>query len=184
MTGLVDLDSIRAAIVKGLKEHLKIPVVRSNQTGEPPAYPYLSYTIVNLMNANNGTWGEYEDGKDRNPTTQTWSITVQSDNASEAMELTIKAHDWLDRVGTVYLNDNGVIAQSLTSISNRDNMITIEYEYRHGFDVVFWLLNEVQSTTKETGYIDEAVINNVPYTREYDVDELNMLLEQRLDGVV
>jgi hypothetical protein len=84
----------------------------------------------------------------------------------------------------VYLNDNGVIAQSLTSISNRDNMITIEYEYRHGFDVVFWLLNEVQSTTKETGYIDEAVINNVPYTREYDVDELNMLLEQRLDGVV
>jgi len=63
-------------------------------------------------------------------------------------------------------------------------MITIEYEYRHGFDVVFWLLNEVQSTTKETGYIDEAVINNVPYTREYDVDELNMLLEQRLDGVV
>ena len=100
------------------------------------------------------------------------------------MELSIKAHDWLDRVGTVYLNDNGVIAQSLTSISNRDNMITIEYEYRHGFDVVFWLLNEVQSTTKETGYIDEAVINNVPYTREYDVDELNMLLEQRLDGVV
>ena len=100
------------------------------------------------------------------------------------MELAIKAHDWLDRVGTVYLNDNGVIAQSLTSISNRDNMITIEYEYRHGFDVVFWLLNEVQSTTKETGYIDEAVINNVPYTREYDVDELNMLLEQRLDGVV
>ena len=84
----------------------------------------------------------------------------------------------------MYLNDNGVIAQSLTSISNRDNMITIEYEYRHGFDVVFWLLNEVQSTTKETGYIDEAVINNVPYTREYDVDELNMLLEQRLDGVV
>lgn len=184
MISLIDLDAIRTTIVKGLKGYLKIPVIRLNQTGEPPAYPYLSYTITNLINENKGTWGEYEDGKNRKPATQTWSITVQSDNASEAMELTVKAHDWLDRVGLVYLNDNGIIVESLSNVSNRDNMITIEYEYRHGFDVVFWLLNEVQSITEETGYIEEAAINNIPYTREYEVDELNMLLEQRLDGVV
>ena len=94
MISLIDLDAIRTTIVKGLKEYLKIPVIRSNQTGEPPAYPYLSYTITNLLNENKGTWGEYEDGKNRKPATQTWSITVQSDNAGEAMELAIKAHDW------------------------------------------------------------------------------------------
>ncbi len=168
---MIDLDAIRTTIVKGLIEYLKIPVIRSNQTGEPPAYPYLSYTITNLLNENKGTWGEYEDGKNRKPITQPWSITVQSDNASEAMELTVKAHDWLDRVGLVYLNDNGIIVESLSNVSNRDNMITIEYEYRHGFDVVFWLLNEVPAVTEATGYIEEAVINDVLYSRENENKE-------------
>lgn len=181
---MIDLDTIRAAIVKGLRSYLDIPVIRSNQTGDPPSYPYLSYSIMNLTSANNGTWGKYDDGKDRKPITQTWSLTVQSDNALEATSLTMKAHEWLDHVGTVCLNDSGVIVQSLSDISNRDNMITIEYEYRNGFDVVFWLLNSVENPIGESGYIDEVTINDVPYKKQYDIDELNALLEKRLDGVM
>lgn len=158
---MINLDAIRTTIVKGLKEYLKIPVIRSNQTGEPPSYPYLSYTITNLLHENKGTWGQYGDGKDRKPVTQTWSITVQSDNASEAMRLVTKAYDWFDHVGIVYLNDNGIIVESLSDISNRDNMITIEYEYRHGFDVVFWFLSETESTTQSTGYIETAEFERV-----------------------
>jgi len=158
---LIDLNGIRETVVKGLKNYLSIPVVRSNQTGKPPRYPYLSYTITSLLSENNGTWGKYEDGKDRKPALQTWSITVQSDDSAEAMELAIKARDWLEHTGTVYLNDNHVIVQSLSGISNRDNLLTIEYEYRNGFDVVFWFLSETDGTEETAEYIETAEIKRV-----------------------
>ncbi len=180
---MIDLDAIRTVLVKGLKEYLKIPVIRSNQTGNPPPYPYLSYTITNLASENRGTWGEYEDGKDRKPITQTWSLTVQSDNANEAMQLTMKAHEWLDRAGTVYLYDNHVIVQSVGNISNRDNLITIEHEYRNGFDFVLWLLSESGEEKVGSSTIENVELqsSNIPY--QYDSDDYwNEKLEMRLDG--
>lgn len=167
---MIDFDAIRKTVVKGLKDYLNISVIRSNQTGELPSYPYLSYTITTPLSANNGTWGKYEDGTDRKPVTQTWSLTVQSDDMREAMELTIKAHEWFDHVGRAYLNDNDVIVQSITGVSNRDNMLTIEYEYRNGFDVVFWMLNEVENVTEATGTIETVVLQraDVPHETEGD----------------
>ena len=143
---MINTENIRGVVVRGLKDALKIPVIRSNQTGIPPDYPYLSYTITTLSSGNNGTWGEYEDGIDRKPVTQTWSITVQSDNCGESMRLCNQARDWLDRTGRLYLNDRGVIVQSVGDITNRDNLITISYEYRNGFDVVFWTMDEAANT--------------------------------------
>lgn len=182
---MIDFDAIRKTVVKGLKDYLNIPVIRSNQAGEVPPYPYLSYTITTALSANNGTWGKYEDGIDRKPVTQTWSLTVQSDDMREAMELTIKAHEWLEHVGRAYLNDNGVIVQSITGISNRDNMLTVEYEYRNGFDMVLWLLSEAEDTVTVTGYVEgvefEGREHPVEPTDEY---ELNLALERRLDGEV
>lgn len=180
---MIDLDAIRLTVVKGLRDYLGIPVIRSNQTGEPPNYPYLSYTIINPARDNGGTWGKYDDGKDRKPITQTWSVTVQSDNASEALENIMKARDWLDHIGTVCLNDNRIIVQSLTGISNRDNMIMIEYEYRNGFDVVFWLLNETDNVDSETGYIETVIVDDKEIEPQESIDELNKRLEKRLDGV-
>ncbi len=181
---MIDLDNTRTAIVKGLRAYLNLPVIRSNQTGEIPPYPYLSYTITSLANANNGTWGKYDDGLDRKPVTQSWSITVQSDNAAESMRLALKAHEWLDHVGTVALNDLGVIVQSLSGITNRDNMITVEYEYRNGFDAVLWCMNEVDDTTDEIGTIEYVAIDGNFVEPSESLDELNEKLEKRLDGVL
>jgi hypothetical protein len=157
---LLDLDNIRKTIVKGLKEYLNIPVIRGNQTGEAPSYPYLSYNITTLLSTKNGSWGKYDDGEDRKPCTQTWSISVQSDNASKAMELVIKAKEWLDHIGTVYLNDNGVIVQSTTNINDRSNLLTIEYEYRYGFDCILWFLSGTNDVTEQTGTIETAEIKH------------------------
>lgn len=156
---LFDLSLYRTIIVTGLKKELNIPVIRSNQTAPAPPYPYLSYTITTLMNDKNGTWGEYADGYNRKPFTQVWSITIQSDNSEQAMNLCIKARDWLDRVGKTYLNDNGVIVQSVGAINNRDNLITIEYEYRMGFDCTMWFLNVLDSSTEENGQIETVEFN-------------------------
>ena len=146
---MIEYEKLRETVVAGLREYLGCPVVRSNQNEAPPNYPYVSYTITTLLSQNKGTYGVYADGKARKPFTQTWSITIQSKNNVESVTLANKAQEWLDYVGRVYLSDNGVTVQSVGSITNRDNFLTVGYEYRNGFDVVFWLFNEVDNTNKE-----------------------------------
>lgn len=174
---MIDYEKIRLTIAKGLKEYLGCPVIRSNQNADPPDYPYVSYTITILESENKGTYEEHEDGTDRKSVTQTWSITVLSEDSSESVILAQKARQWFDRVGTIYLNDNDVIVQSVGAVSNRDNFITVEYEYRQGFDVVFSLVDEVN---REIEYIEKVELNNETMERQ----DLNEMLKKRLDGVL
>lgn len=154
MKRLINYDEMRTTVARGLKQYLGCEVIRQNQTKTPPAYPYLSYTITTLESENKGTYGEYEDGIDRKPITQTWSISVHSASDTESVLLASKAREWLDRVGTTYLKDNNVDVQSVGSITNRDNLLTIGYEYKKGFDVVFWLFDEVENPTAKDGNIE------------------------------
>lgn len=161
---MIDYENMRIAICKGLKEYLGCPVIRSNQNESPPKYPYLSYTITTLLSENNGTYGEYEDGSKRKPFTQTWSITALSDNNSESVTLAVKAREWLDQIGSLYLSDNNVIVQTIGNITNRDTFLTTEYEYRNGFDCFFWLFDEIKDpdnkdTIETTVYKAECVKN-------------------------
>ena len=152
---MVDVTAIRSAIVKGLRDYVGCPVIRSNQTGESPPYPYISYTITTLKTQNNGTYGHYEDDVIAKPTTQIWSITVQSDDNNECVDICLKAHTWLDELGRVYLGDNNVIVQSVGNVTNRDNMLTIEYEYRNGFDITIWCMDKAIKDTSE--YIETVI---------------------------
>lgn len=151
---MIDYENMRVAIATGLKTYLNCPVIRSNQNKKPPSYPYISYTITTLMSENKGTYGEYKDGTARKPVTQTWSITALSDNDVECVKLANKAREYFDYAGTVALNDRGVIVQSVGGITNRDNVLTVEYEYRKGFDVVFWLFDEVEIGTEVIETVD------------------------------
>ncbi len=180
---MIDFVKMRSTIVQGLTQYLGCPVVRSNQNETPPEddeiptvnYPYVSYTITRIANETKGSYGEYDDGIDRIPMTQAWSVTVLSDDNSECLNLTQKAHDWFNHAGLLYLSDNDVIVQSVGGITNRDNVITTEYEYRNGFDVVFWTMNEV---TRDTGVIETVALDD--RTAEYI--DYNDMLEQRLNG--
>lgn len=175
---MIDYEKTRIAIAGGLRKYLGCPVVRSNQNEEPPNYPYVSYTITTLMRENKGTYGEYEDGVSRKPFTQTWSITVISDDNAQCVKLANKAHEWLDRFGTIELSDNNVIVQSVGSITNRDNFLTTEYEYRNGFDFVLQLMNELIVGEEIEGVIEEVTVNNETYQ---NID-YNDLLEKTLNG--
>lgn len=155
-------DKLRETVVTGLKDYLGVPVIRGNQNAEPPDYPYVSYNITTLESANNGTWGEYKDGIDRIPVTQNWSISVQSDNYSESIALASKAREFLCHTGTCYLNDNDVIVKRVGEITNRDNLISIEYEYKNGFDVVFWIMMEVNNPIERIGEIENLQIKGGP----------------------
>ena len=156
---MIDYDNMRAIVCKGLKNYVKCPVIRSNQDEAPPSFPYISYTITTLMSENRGTYGVYEDGTERKAVTQIWSITSLSDNNVESVTNAIMAREWLDRAGSTYLNDNGVIVQSVGSITNRDNFLTTGYEYRNGFDVVFWLYDTLENINDEFIETTNTTIN-------------------------
>lgn len=158
---MIDNENLREAVVSGLKDYLKIDVIRANQNEKPPSYPFLSYTVTQLQSENKGTYGVYEDGIDRIPVTQIWSISSLSDKEDESIMYATKAREWLEHIGRVYLKSKGVTVQSVTSVSNRDNVLTVEYEYKNGFDVVFYLMNEVENQAIKTG----EYIENISVTR-------------------
>ena len=158
---MIDYDGLRRAVVTGLKAYLGVPIVRSNQNEDMPPYPYISYTVTTLASANKGTYGKYADGVDRKPVTQTWSITALASDNTESVTLACKAREWLDYVGTTYLSDKKVDVQSVGNITNRDNFLTTGYEYRNGFDVFFWLYDEVGSPVENDGYIETVELGSL-----------------------
>lgn len=169
---MVDIESLRTVVATGLREYLGCPVIRTNQNAAPPKYPYVCYTITTLATENRGTYGEYEDGKSRKPVNSIFSFTVQSDDSIESMVLANKAREWLDYVGTLYLDDNDVIVQSVTAITNRDNVLTSEYEYRNGFDCFFYCFDEVERTIEEIEDFAVVIEKPLEIRAKTTVDEL------------
>lgn len=158
---MIDTYNLQEKVVSGLENYLSCTVEMSNQAEDIPKYPFVSYTITALANENNGTYGEYDDGKVRKPHIQTWSITVYSDDYDESFQLANKARTWLDYAGRSYLNLHNIIVQSVGQISDRTNVLTVGYQYAYGFDCFFWLFDEVENTIKQTGTIDEVSFDNV-----------------------
>ncbi len=183
---MIDIEGMRETVARGLKAYLGCPVVRANQNAAPPAYPYLSYTVTTPASENRGTYGEYDDGKTAKDFTATMSVTALSDKDIESVTLAVKAREWLDYAGSVYLDDNGVIVESVGALTNRDNILTVNFEYRNGFDVVFSVTSVLENSSKDAGYIETVEYEQTGQISRPDVDSdaLNKALEERLSGVL
>lgn len=75
---------------------------------------------------------------------------MQGEKDNEAQRLALLAKDWLEESGRLELNDAGIVVRSVGDISNRDSLLTVGYEYRKGFDVVFSMMNVIQYPDFET----------------------------------
>lgn len=180
---MIDFVNLENTVTDGLEKYLGCPVIRSNQNEEPPEYPYLSYTRINPKGEKKAmSYGVYEDGTERTPTTHTWSITALSDDDAESLTLAVKACEWFMRVGTVYLNDNDVVVGKVSGVTNRDNLLTVGYEYRNGFDVVFNIDDVIENPTAEAGYIETVKIGQVEVESKSYSDMITDL-EKQLDNV-
>lgn len=155
---MLDLKPIRATLFSGLSEHLGITMIRSDQTGPAPSYPYGTGKATTPATENNGTWQQHADGIDRLMVRSIWSLSFLSDDYDESVMLATKARAWLTHTGRVWLSDRGINVQSVTNIENRDNILTVDYESKHGFDVVLYVYDETQPPSESTGYIESAEI--------------------------
>lgn len=145
---MLDLKTIRATLFSGLSEYLEIPMIRSDQTGPAPAYPYGTGKATTPAGANNGTWQQHNDGFDRLMVRSIWSLSFLSADYDESVMLATKAREWITHTGRVWLSDRGITVQSATNITNRDNILTVAYESKHGFDVVLYVFDEVSNPSE------------------------------------
>lgn len=163
---MVDFRQNEVTVTDGLQSWLKskgfnCPVIMANQAVPTPQYPYLSYTVTTPVVSNTKGYSVAEDGTRYKPLVQIWSFTVQSGDDIEAMNIALEAYDWFALSGNTYLSDNRIVAQRVGNITNRDNLLSIEYEYRRGFDVEFLLMREISKTDSEqSGYIESAPITH------------------------
>ena len=146
---MIKFRDIEITITEGLQKETDCYVIRANQTAPIPDYPYISYTITQPFSQKGGTYGIYDNGIKAKPVRQVWSFTVQSDNNIECLNLAAKCKNYFDIKGKNFLNDFGIVVQSTGNVINRDNLITIDYEYRNGFDVTFSLMDIIEDE-KET----------------------------------
>lgn len=157
---MIDYKHLRETVGKGLKDHLGVPVIRGNQTAAAPPFPYLIYNVTTIAGANNGTWQQHEDGIDRLLVKSIWSFSSLSDDWDESVNNAVRAREWFMHTGRQWLSERGITVQSATEITNRDNILTVEYERKNGFDVVFYVYDEAESMAAVNGTIESVEITH------------------------
>ena len=141
---MFDLNSYNRIICEGIQSELSLICVKSNITSHIPKYPFISFTVT-AIDYKSRTYSD--DGKNRyKPVEVKYSFTVNSDNDNECFELCRKLHDWFE--SAVYLKDKNISITGISGINNRDNMLTIEYEYRKGFDCVLNVMNYLEGNVE------------------------------------
>jgi hypothetical protein len=147
---LIDYRQNEITIVEGLQSELSTDlrpctVVFANQTAPAPKYPYVSYSVPTPLESNEKGYCIAKDGTRYKELTQIWSFTIHSDDDVEALNLAVQAYEYFNVVGKEYLNDNKIVVAKVGNITNRDNLLSIEYEHCNGFDVTFNLMFIINS---------------------------------------
>ena len=136
--------------------------VPSNTTKNAPAYPYISFTVINTEQKK-GTYAAVTDDNGAEvlymPLLQKWSFTVQSDDDAEALEKALLISDFFAEAKRQELADNEIIVADVGAITPRDNMLTIEYEYRKGLDITLRLNNVISEP-------DNGAIEKIKFTSD------------------
>lgn len=154
---MTDNRKVERDVLKGLTVWLgagfskPVTLIRANQTGPIPPYPYGAYTVTTTQQEQPGTYSEEGDGSFAKPVKQIWSMVVVSDDHDEAQTVALLMTDYLGQAGGTYLTDHGIVASKVGNVTNRDNMITIEYEKRQGFDFTLLLINRIETSRTEMG---------------------------------
>ena len=166
---MMDVKSLQREMLRLLEDYTGCKVVPANTTKQMPNYPYISYSLLNV-DTRKGTYSAHTGTKIVEgietpvnmlsmPARLKYSFTVQSDDDVEALIHSISIKDFFEESKRQELADIGLIVSDVGGITQRDNMLTIEYEYRKGLDVTLSLNNVMESA--DVGVISDATINDV-----------------------
>lgn len=154
---MLELNSIRTPLVKGLKEATGNTIIMADQAGKPPKYPYFTLKFL-IAGETIGQSVEKAIG-DQMTFSQTTelvvSVTAISDKLDQSFEDAYKALGWFKGAGMYHLQDHGIAVVKTYKLDSRDNFMSLEYERRHGFDV---RLRVNTQTTANVGFIEHVEV--------------------------
>lgn len=148
----MDFVAVRNSLIKLLSEHLKVPVILSDQTTPETEYPYIYYTVINPPQGLSGSGDNRIEisGDDvitvrHDQPTATLSFTSCSRNRKdkngkmiygedEAIQISEKAKDYLEHIGYHALSKAGITIVEITNAGMRSGLVFEEFDRRFGFD--------------------------------------------------
>lgn len=150
---MIDYPLIVSSVNKIIKEETKQPVVPQNTTNKMPEYPFCTYTITSPYLAVSSAYeGETLTENVELVISLTWyaknTLTAASYTQQTAAALKHPKHrqDLLTK---------GISVVKCLNFGNRDTFLSIDTEYRNGFDLRLRVLN---SDTKEMESINTVEI--------------------------
>lgn len=145
----MSMETVTKLIVKRLHEILNKPVVPTDNIGNKPGYPFLSYKVTTARSASDGGIIESELVASANPLfefdiketaieqpTFAISFTAYAAAAFDASGLAQMALDTLKHSLYYELKDVNAVVVNIEAVGDRTIQIVDHYEYRYGFDAI------------------------------------------------
>ncbi|MGG0666966.1 hypothetical protein ABE073_00295 [Lederbergia citrisecunda] len=150
---MLELNSIRTPLIKGIKAFTGNTVIMADQAGKPPNYPYYTLKIVTagqtIVQSAEKVVGDQVILSQ--VTELVVSVTSFSDKLDQSFDDAYKALEWFKGAGMYYLQDHNITIVKTYPLDNRDTFLSVDYERRHGFDV---RLRVRTQTAPQVGYIE------------------------------
>lgn len=150
---MLNLTAFRNAIVSNLYAKLTRPVIRVDQDGDIPEYPYVTYSISSPYLDLYG-----HDAERRLPVTDevlieykktievVLSFSCYSEDEDEAQDLCLRIVEHFMREDRDNLRDSGIVVVGISDAQNRSVLLVEHYECRWGIDVRFRLIDRSLNT--------------------------------------
>lgn len=152
MSNDFDYTTVTSALIKAIKDGTGYPLIADNSAGDPPPYPYCSFTITSPKI---DIERDYEGAIFELVVSLTWHGT----SSVGVLNLAKKAESYLkSSQGRNALSDKGIVVVSTSGFTSRDNFISIDYERMAGFDVQLRVRDTV---TEDVETINNFQINNI-----------------------
>ena len=164
---------VRHAIICGLHDYMKVPVVLSSQVGPEQEPPFILYSATAPYIPDDGI-GDYETIPDENENnivirreqaTCTMSFTICSMNRNtndgyvlgedEALDLAEQAEGWFLHAGYEQISASGITVVDVSNVQERSFLQVDEEARRYGFDVT---IRYVRADRREIGTIADVSI--------------------------
>ncbi|MHA6481064.1 phage neck terminator protein [Paenibacillus sp. strain BS8-2] len=136
---MIQFESIRSAIVRGMSAALGVRVIEINGMGPMPPYPFLTYDFADPSGQVVGHMARTVVGDQlvlSGLSLLDLSFNSYARDKAGGIQLAEQARDWLLSDGHWHIKDNsGAVVVTVGAVSNRDIQLGDEWERRHGFDV-------------------------------------------------
>ncbi|WP_078125874.1 phage neck terminator protein [Leptospira alexanderi] len=133
------------SLMSSLSEYLGVQVIRKNQDGPRPAYPYCGYGVL----ARNKDLASLHYAKLNSDSTKVSNLYVIPESVKISLsfynantdrpldvlyDLSAAAREWLEIHGKAATEAIGVICDDFGAIQDRTTLLDVVYEYQAGFD--------------------------------------------------